>query len=42
LLIASAPDRADAIVSSIVAAGYPRASIIGRVEAGAPSVEVRA
>jgi uncharacterized membrane protein YfcA len=42
LLIACAPDRAEAIACSIVAAGYPRARIIGRVEAGAPSVEIRA
>jgi selenide,water dikinase len=42
LLIACAPERAGAIVNTIVAAGYPHARIIGHAEAGAPQVEVRA
>jgi selenide, water dikinase len=42
LLIACAPDRAGAIAKVIAAAGYPRTRIIGHVEAGPPSVQVRA
>jgi selenide,water dikinase len=42
LLIACAPERAEAIANTIVAAGYPHARIIGHAEAGAPQVEVRA
>ncbi|HEX4410686.1 MAG TPA: selenide, water dikinase SelD [Xanthobacteraceae bacterium] len=40
LLVACAPERADALRASIEAAGYPRASIIGSVAAGAPAVEI--
>lgn len=40
LLIACAPDRADALRASIEAAGYLRASIIGTVEAGEPAVVI--
>jgi selenide,water dikinase len=42
LLIACAMDRATAVLRSIVAAGYPAASLIGRVEAGPPMVRVEA
>jgi selenide,water dikinase len=41
LLIACAPDRAEAILSQIAGAGYPHARIIGHADAGAPAVEVR-
>jgi selenide,water dikinase len=41
LLIACAPDRAEAILGGIVAAGYPLARIIGHADSGAPAVEVR-
>jgi selenide, water dikinase len=41
LLIACAPERAEAISHMIVAAGYPHARIVGHVEAGAPSVAIR-
>ena len=40
LLIACAADRADALVGEIRAAGYPRAGIIGRVEAGKDEVRL--
>jgi selenide,water dikinase len=42
LLVSCAPERAEAIVQTIVAAGYPAARVIGRVAAGAPCVEVMA
>jgi selenide,water dikinase len=42
LLVACAPDRADAILQTITAGGYPMARIIGRVEQGAPEVRVEA
>jgi len=42
LLIACAPERAHALVATVVAAGYPRARIIGEVVSGAPSVIMRA
>jgi selenide, water dikinase len=42
LLVACAPVQAEAILSQIVAAGYPNARIIGHAEAGAPSVVVEA
>jgi selenide,water dikinase len=42
LLIACAHDRAGDILSTIIAAGHSHARIVGRVEAGAPCVEVRA
>ncbi len=40
LLVSCAPDRAEAIVQRIVAAGYPAACVIGRAEAGMPSIRV--
>jgi selenide, water dikinase len=40
LLIACSPDRANDILQTIVAAGYPGARRIGHVEAGAPMVRV--
>jgi selenide,water dikinase len=40
LLVACKPERAEAICATIVAAGYPRASIIGSVGAGDPAVEI--
>lgn len=42
LLITCTADRAEAITQTIVAAGYPDARMIGRVEAGSPSVTVAA
>ena len=41
LLVACAPDRAEALRASIEEAGYPRASIIGSVAAGVPGIEIR-
>jgi selenide,water dikinase len=41
LLIACAPDRAEAILSGIVAAGYPYARIIGHADSGVPAIKVR-
>ena len=40
LLVACAPSRAEALRASIAEAGYPRASIIGSVGAGAPGIEI--
>lgn len=40
LLVACKPERADAIRAMIETAGYPRASIIGSVAAGAPGIDV--
>ncbi len=40
LLVACSPDRAEAILAAIVAAGHPRARIIGGVDAGRPAVAV--
>jgi selenide, water dikinase len=40
LLISCAPDRAETIVQTIVAAGYPAARVIGRAEAGMPRIRV--
>ena len=40
LLIACAPQHADAIVQTIVAAGYPFARRIGRAAAGSPKVQI--
>ena len=40
LLVACAPDRAEEIARTIVAAGYPSACIIGHAQAGRPSVTV--
>jgi selenide,water dikinase len=42
LLVACAPDRANAILQTVTAGGYPMARIIGRVEQGAPEVRVEA
>jgi selenide,water dikinase len=42
LLISCAAERADGILQSILAAGYPAARRIGRVEAGTPSVRIEA
>lgn len=42
LLVSCAPDRADAILKTIAAAGYPAARQIGHVEQGAPEVRVEA
>jgi selenide,water dikinase len=42
LLITCAPERADDIVHSIVARGYPFARIIGNAETGAPRVRITA
>jgi selenide,water dikinase len=41
LLIACAPERADAIAGRIRDAGYASARVIGRAEAGAPGIRVR-
>jgi selenide,water dikinase len=40
LLISCAPDAAQALAQRIVAEGYPFARVIGRIEAGPPSVRV--
>ncbi len=40
LLVACAPSRAEEIRAQIEAAGFPRASIIGSVEAGPPHVRI--
>jgi selenide,water dikinase len=40
LLVACAPDRADALLKTIRGAGHPSASIIGEMRAGAPGIEV--
>jgi selenide, water dikinase len=42
LLVACAPDRADALLETIVAAGYPAARIIGEAKDGAPRVVLEA
>jgi selenide,water dikinase len=42
LLIACAPEKADAILKRIEGAGYPGAGIVGRVEAGKPEIRVLA
>jgi selenide,water dikinase len=42
LLVGCAPDRADAVVREIVAAGYPMARIVGHAEAGSPVIRVTA
>jgi len=39
LLVACAPDRADGLLSTIRNTGYPSASIIGEMRAGAPGIE---
>ena len=40
LLVSCAPERADEIVRTIKAAGYPATSVIGIAEAGAPGIKV--
>jgi selenide,water dikinase len=40
LLLACAPDEANALLGTIRDAGYPQASIIGEMRAGAPGIEV--
>jgi selenide,water dikinase len=40
LLIACDADRADTILQQILEDGYPFASIVGRVEKGAPAVKM--
>jgi selenide,water dikinase len=40
LLVACKAERAEAILATIEAAGYPRARIVGTAMAGAPGVEV--
>jgi selenophosphate synthase len=40
LLIACEPGRAEDILSTIVAAGHPHASIIGQVDSGDPAVRI--
>jgi selenide,water dikinase len=40
LLVACAPDRADALLETIVASGYPAARIIGEVKDGDPRVVI--
>lgn len=40
LLVACAPEKAEAIKAMMLAAGYARASIIGEAVAGAPGIEV--
>jgi selenide, water dikinase len=42
LLVACAPDRVEALLKTIVAAGYPAACIIGQVKDGAPRVVLEA
>jgi selenide, water dikinase len=42
LLVACAPDHADALLKTIVASGYPAARIIGEVKDGGPRVVVEA
>ncbi|HTR83075.1 MAG TPA: selenide, water dikinase SelD [Reyranella sp.] len=40
LLVAVSPQRADAVLQKIKAAGYPMARVIGHAEAGKPSVSI--
>jgi selenide,water dikinase len=40
LLISCAPERAEAILQQIIAAGYPTARLIGHAEAGSPCIRV--
>lgn len=40
LLVACAPERAEEICQTVVAAGYPRAGVVGRVEEGSPGISV--
>jgi selenide,water dikinase len=41
LLIAVAPDAADAVLRKVVAAGFSAARVVGRMTVGAPEVKVR-
>ncbi|MET3654592.1 selenide, water dikinase SelD [Dyella japonica] len=40
LLVACAPEKAEALKATIVAAGYARTSIIGEITAGTPGIDV--
>jgi len=40
LLISCAPERAEAIVQTIIAAGYPATRVVGTAEAGPPKIRV--
>jgi selenide,water dikinase len=40
LLVACAPEKANEIVETIRAAGYPAAQVIGHAEAGSPGIEI--
>jgi selenide,water dikinase len=40
LLISCAPERADAVVRSIVAEGYAHACMIGRAKSGPPLIDI--
>jgi selenide,water dikinase len=40
LLVACAPDKANEIVQTIRAAGYPAAQVIGHAEAGTPGIKI--
>src|SRR5580693_2948685 len=40
LLVSCAPERADAIVQTIIAAGYPATRVIGTAETGPPGIRV--
>ena len=40
LLVACAPERANEIVATIRAAGYPLAAVIGHAETGAPGIKI--
>jgi selenide,water dikinase len=42
LLVSCAPERAAAITQTIIAVGYPAASVIGYAEAGTPGIRVMA
>jgi selenide,water dikinase len=42
LLISCAPERAETIVESIVAAGYAHARVIGQARSGPPMIAVDA
>jgi hypothetical protein len=41
-LVSCAPEPADAIVKSIIAAGYPATRVIGTAETGPPKIRVTA
>ena len=42
LLVACAPDKADALVQTIRDAGYPLATVVGKAEAGAAKIRIAA